>query len=585
MSLVQAPIPCAEDENFNIWDFGGQDIYFGTHMLFLKSRAVFMLVWTPESDDVETHEHGGMTFRNQPVAWWLDCIRRFGNERAPLIVIQNQLDRDEDRGDHPALAESRDEWKWCRSIAYSAKTDEGRGALDDHLMHAAKRFNPPLIGKGRLAVMRELQKRREEDQARAPENRRHRTLSLKAFKTLCTKTGGVSDPVQFLHFLHNAGLVFWRENLFQNRVILDQAWVLDAVYAVFHRDNCLSFLRRHHGRFTRSDLAMLLWDREGFSQDEQELFLSFMQSCGICFTLREGSDDVEAVYVAPDHLPEEWDPKTRALWGEAAPDAKQTFAYKSLPPALTRNLIGRIGTRAGLSCDYWRHGFYGYERETDARVLVEQTMDGQWQGDIRIQARGARAAELVGEIEKALLDEERRLGLSSDRQDPKGRAKSLDRDKLAEGEPPRLDFVPEPRDERSYFVSYAWEDESEVLVDEFCRLGEEKGIVVQRDKDVMRIGDRISTFMQRIATGDRVIIVLSDKYLRSPFCMYELYEIWLQTRAEDQRFLNRIRVFTQDDAEIWTIKDRLQRAKFWKDEFPSMRRSTARIFFCLAKRT
>jgi internalin A len=211
VSIVQAPIPGAENESFNIWDFGGQDIYFGTHMLFLKSRAVFMLVWTPESYDADTHDHGGMIFRNQPVAWWLDCIRRFGNERAPLIVVQNQLDIDGDRGDHPAVAETRKKWKHCRSVAYSAKTDEGRGTLDDHLKHAAKRFNPPLIGKGRLAVMRTLQEWREADQKRAAQDKRHRILTFNAFESLREKTGGVSDPVQFFH---NTGQVFWRENLF-----------------------------------------------------------------------------------------------------------------------------------------------------------------------------------------------------------------------------------------------------------------------------------------------------------------------------------------------------------------------------------
>ena len=36
-----------------IWDFGGQDIYHGTHALFLKSRAIFMLVWTPKWEDRE----------------------------------------------------------------------------------------------------------------------------------------------------------------------------------------------------------------------------------------------------------------------------------------------------------------------------------------------------------------------------------------------------------------------------------------------------------------------------------------------------------------------------------------------------
>ena len=299
-----------------------------------------------------------------------------------------------------------------------------------------------------------------------------------------------------------------------------------------------------------------------------------MQSCGICFTLREGSEDAEAVYIAPDHLPEDWDPKARALWGTAAPDAEQTFTYESLPPALMRNLIGRIGTKAGLSCDYWRNGFYGYERHTDARVLVEQAMNDRWQGEIRIHARGPRAPELVTEIEKALQDEQRRLGLSSDKQEPERRPAKGEDDNV-EAQPPRLDFTPEPRDERSYYVSYAWEDDkSEAgktrarIVDDFCaRAAEEHGVIVQRDKDVMRIGDRISTFMKRIAKGDRVIVVLSDKYLRSPFCMYELYEIWWQAKGEDDAFLERVRVYAQEDAKIWTPLDRANYAIHWSGEY------------------
>jgi hypothetical protein len=39
--VLDAPV------TLKIWDFGGQDIYHGTHALFLKPRAVFSVVWTP----------------------------------------------------------------------------------------------------------------------------------------------------------------------------------------------------------------------------------------------------------------------------------------------------------------------------------------------------------------------------------------------------------------------------------------------------------------------------------------------------------------------------------------------------------
>jgi internalin A len=67
--------------------------------------------------------------------------------------------------------------------------------------------------------------------------------------------------------------------------------------------------------------------------------------------------------------------------------------------------------------------------------------------------------------------------------------------------------------------------------------------VATRDKDEMKHGDRISDFMDRIGEGDLVYVFLSDKYLKSPFCMYELHAIWRNgrgrvpaTRAELRRF-------------------------------------------------
>ena len=43
--------------------------------LFLKSRAIFMLVWTPELEALHEHNYGDFTFRNQPLGYWLDDVR------------------------------------------------------------------------------------------------------------------------------------------------------------------------------------------------------------------------------------------------------------------------------------------------------------------------------------------------------------------------------------------------------------------------------------------------------------------------------------------------------------------------------
>jgi internalin A len=39
-----------EPVRLNLWDFGGQDIYHGSHTLFLHGQTVFLILWTPELD-------------------------------------------------------------------------------------------------------------------------------------------------------------------------------------------------------------------------------------------------------------------------------------------------------------------------------------------------------------------------------------------------------------------------------------------------------------------------------------------------------------------------------------------------------
>ena len=155
-----------------------------------------------------------------------------------------------------------------------------------------------VIGAGRAAVKARL----EEIYAEGKQ-----LISQDEFLALCEEAGDVSSPPLLLDYLHNIGAVFYREGLFGDDIILDQAWALDAVYAVFHRESkAFKNIERYGGRFRRSDLAEWVWQEH--SEEEQELFLSFMQQCGICFTYRRGDKDIEAEYIAPDLLPARDDP-------------------------------------------------------------------------------------------------------------------------------------------------------------------------------------------------------------------------------------------------------------------------------------
>ena len=275
LQISDAPV------TLKIWDFGGQDIYHGTHALFLKSRAVFPLVWTPKSEAEPFHTHGGFTFRNQPLAYWLAYVRTFGGARSPVLVIQSQCDRPEDERDAPLPPGALDGFGYKKVLHYSAKGDgthpRGHAALEETLLDAVQwmRGNQGVakIGPGRAAVKEALEAKLAAGQ---------RLISYQGYLDLCaeverTGQGRISDPALLLDYLHNTGTVFYRQGLFGDQIILDQAWALEAVYAVFDRaSQTFKKIERNHGRFRRSELAEWVWEAD---PDPGKHFTVTIRSC------------------------------------------------------------------------------------------------------------------------------------------------------------------------------------------------------------------------------------------------------------------------------------------------------------------
>ena len=529
VKIGAAPLTAPRDPaTLRIWDFGGQDIYHGTHALFLKSRAIFMLVWTPESEAIHYHEHGGFAFRNQPLGYWLDYVREFGGEDSPVIVVQTQCDLPEQERLRPPVDDKAlDAFPFKKVLHYSAKENRGRAALDEALAEAVqwlrRKQGVAVIGKGRAAVKARL----EEMYAKGKQ-----LISQDEFLALCEEAGNVSSPPLLLDYLHNIGTVFYRQGLFGDDIILDQAWALDAVYAVFHRESkAFKNIERYGGRFRRSDLAEWVWQEH--SEKEQELFLSFMRQCGICFTYRRGDKDIEAEYIAPDLLPARDDPaieeQLRQKWDDRC-DAKATLTYDLLPPGLMRSLISRIGEQAGLAAEYWRDGFYFYDRETGARALVEQRYTKGWAGEIHIQTQRGQAQALLERLLKFIDDRHVAIGARAIRPHYRiAAARGSIRTYEGSGNQARVRAINKNRILRLLRLGrrHAGEPPSaEAFVDQLCAAAEKKGIKIMRDKTAMRYGDRISKFMSRIAHGNRIFIVLSDKYLKSAYCMHELLDVW-----------------------------------------------------------
>jgi internalin A len=395
----------------NLWDFGGQEIYHGSHALFLHGQAIFLILWTPELECQTAYQEGALSFRHRPLPYWLDYLRAFAGTDASALIVQSQCDSARDRASHPPVIV--DDFFPLRWLEVSAKTGLGlnlvKAALEESVRDRfERRPPPPPIGVGRLKVRDRLRQMLEEDQKREPDKRQHRLLERAKFDRLCDEVGGVSDPSALLDFLHHNGVVFHRLGLFGNRIVLDQNWALEAIYALFDRKKILPLLRGY-GRFNRADLEALIWS--DYTPEEQEVFLGMMESCGICFRVRElprasnGSDEAENEeeweYVAPELLPT-WSDAQEQLLGrlrDDPPDAEATASYPFLHEGVLRGFLSKLGAHAKDAAIYWKYGCWFYEQTTRSQVLIES----RWKdvasevgaGEIRFRAWGENAENLI----------------------------------------------------------------------------------------------------------------------------------------------------------------------------------------------
>jgi internalin A len=502
----------------NLWDFGGQDIYHGSHTLFLHGQAIFLLLWKQE-EPVGNRQVDSY----RPLTYWLDYLRAVAGPDNPLIVCQSQCDTPEIRADVPV---SLSDWigsPW--TVEMSAKTDFGLGRLEGTLKDAAsacllKRPLPP-IGKGRLRVRDRLRKMVANDQQLPSTKRRHRLIKRQAFDKLCTRIGGISDTEALLGFLHHNGVVFYRPGLFKNKVILDQNWALEAIYSIFHQDKCFKQLKKLHGRFSREDLKLLIWS--DYTSAEQEAFLGMMESCGICFKVRELSDE-EWEYVTPELLPEWPEAKTSLLAGRVPKDlpvAEAKVRYPFLQEGLLRSYLSKIGQEAGDSAIYWKYGCWSYEETTDSRVLIE----GRWNdterqagaGTIRLRAWGKNAESLIDPLLEALES----LPICQPPEIKRTKAIRAHAKKLKD-----LIFTKDPM--KDFFISYTHTDKP--WAEWIAWKLEEAGYSTVIDVWDFRPGANFVLEMQRAAsTADHTIAVLSQKYLESSFTAPE----WAAAFAQD----------------------------------------------------
>lgn len=114
----------------------------------------------------------------------------------------------------------------------------------------------------------------------------------------------------------------------------------------------------------------------------------------------------------------------------------------------------------------------------------------------------------------------------------------------------------------SIFLSYSWKDYD--IAEKIEKDLKDAGIKVTRDVN-MHYKESINNFMKKISIEDYAILLISNSYLNSPNCMYEVLEL-----LKDENFDRKILPIILPETNIFKPHDQLKIIKYWDDEIDKL---------------
>ncbi|HIK07103.1 MAG TPA: leucine-rich repeat domain-containing protein [Trichormus sp. M33_DOE_039] len=559
----------------NVWDFGGQEIMHATHQFFLTKRSLYLLVLDARVDE-----------RQNELEYWLKIIHSFGGD-SPIIIVGNKIDQQSLDIDEKGLCNKYPNIKDIVSV--SCATGKGvpelRSIITRELANL-EHIHDPLPQswfqvKTRLEVMKD-----EKDY-----------FSYKEYQDLCNEEQVTEYQNQstLIELLHRLGIVlnFRDDYRLEDTNVLNPTWVTNGVYKILN-DNLL--LTQFRGILDQKQLNRILID--DCYRDKQLFIVDMMKKFELCFLLENGTGDDR--FLIPDLLP-----KAEPSTGDWENVLAFQYHYNVLPNSIISRFIVRMHHLADQQT-WWRSGIVLKYRNN--RALVKSDREDQ-KIFISISGPNSSRRELLAMIRsqfeaihqtikgltaqakvplpnypKILVDYTHLLNLEElgetsfipsglkervtvaellngiELQERRRERQRNDREIIKEIPAPILEEY-----QKEIFISYAWDGESETYVNHLDEVLKSQGITIIRDKRNLGYKERIKSFMEKIGRGKCVIAVISDKYLKSENCMFELVQV-----AKNGNFYNRIFPIVLADAQIYKPLERIKYIKHWENEIQQL---------------
>ena len=554
------------DFRVNIWDFGGQEIYHSTHQFFLTKRSVYALVTDERKEDTDFE-------------YWLEVVTLL-SDGSPLLILQN---RKQGRVQGIDLGALRHRYpNLCGALLLDLDDNTGLAEAVARIQRELEQL--PHIGTSLPKTWRDVRVALEADA--------RNYISAEEFFTICRANGFTDrdNMRQLGGYLHDLGicLFFQDDPLLSKTVILKPEWGTGAVYRVLDDP----VVARSLGVFRPDDLQRI-WSDATYEPMRYEL-LRLMVRFGLCYQV-PGSE----TYVAPQLLA----PSQPAYHWDETGNLVLRYEYEVMPKGIVRRLIVALHDLIAPGKSLWRNGAI-FEYDASRAEVIEHYRRRL----LSVRIRGGDPRVLLALIDRELaiiqrsfpgINVERYLPCDCDKCSASGEPSTFKVSELEDFahtgdsiqcrasrklrdpvkllnmlslDAPRLGPAGLTREtpmvaersgpvQKEVFISYKRGGASEALADEIQRAMDERGVLVTCDKNELRYRQSVQQFMRRIGAGKCVIVILSEEYLRSKNCMFELTEI-----ASRPEFASRVYPVVMRDAAIFDPEGRIGYIKYWEEK-------------------
>ncbi|MGK7958886.1 MAG: COR domain-containing protein [Crocosphaera sp.] len=331
----------------NIWDFGGQEIFFDLHQLFLTKNSFYVLVLNNRDDE-----------RTNKLHHWLKMIESLG-ESSSIIIVGNKSDLGCLDIDKKGLKEKYQNIQGF--FETSCKNQTGievlRNGIKKQLSKIERVFK--LIPQSYFRVKDELQAL----------NKTENSLTYSDYQDICRKYGinNYYEHDDLLEILHDLGVVlnFSNQENFKGINVLNPNWIVEGAYSILN-DNLL--ITQKKGRLSKDDIPRIFKTlqepKENYRfrmEAENWAIVQIMAQYGLCFKL-----DDQLEYLIPGLLPK-GEPDT----GEWNKPLHFQFHYK---PVLPHTIISRFIVKSHdliSKNTYWRTGVVLNKDRARAKVKAD----------------------------------------------------------------------------------------------------------------------------------------------------------------------------------------------------------------------